>query len=842
MQSFWGLIPRNIIKHKKRNFFMAIGIVLSISLITSLSIISESLNNYIYESMVDGAGGIHDIDFITKTKYPFDTMKSDSVIDKFTVATPIGQYDIPNSQNNIQIFSYDENATKILNFKLIEGEYPKTNNEVALESWILDELPNKYRIGDVIKLNTVLQYTDGGKKKVIENNHELKLVGVFEYIADSFSNKNMGRAYVTKDYGDEIIGEEKVEHFGYICLNPKYSITDGLMTLIRTSDYRDIFFRESSFKKSIEIFTRLIGFIIKALSIIIGIISSIIIYNIFNLSVAERIREFGMLRAIGISKSEIKLLVLGEGILLGVIFIPIGILLGNLVMKIPTMSFLKYKDLSGIFYVPKSGILLSLVIGFFSIILGVYFSAKRASSVSPIEAITSNNNLNLKGKKIKQELKSSKFLIEESSFETKMAYINLKRNKKKFITTVLSLSIIIIMFITGDYLLKAANPINRFKENFDSDFLITTFSDTPGNGLTEENIKGLSNVKGGELLSKTKSIISILDLEEGQLTEDGKSYIKSKSRANKFVENLAEQKTYRFQATMKGYDGKDLEKLKSNILEGKIDIKEMGNEPVAIVVQNLNYYNFTNIKVGDVIKVSYPNYDDKGNEIGLNTQSFIVGALIDEEPLKNVDPMEKMQIIISDRAAEKYFKLKEYQQVKFNVNKNADYESVEKSLKENLKSFRSMELKSYKKELEKIKNQNKDLIIILYTFIFIVASISAINLINVMNMNVMLRKKEIGMLRALGLGTDEVKKMIRTEGLFYGVFAGMIGVTCGTIMTIIIYIIGKGKVIRGISWNLPIISILVALITTIILCLIAAILPAKSLFKSNIVDSIRSIE
>ncbi len=153
-----------------------------------------------------------------------------------------------------------------------------------------------------------------------------------------------------------------------------------------------------------------------------------------------------------------------------------------------------------------------------------------------------------------------------------------------------------------------------------------------------------------------------------------------------------------------------------------------------------------------------------------------------------------------------------------------------------------MELKSYKEELERIKNQNKDLIIILYTFIFAVASISAINLINVMNMNVMLRRKEIGMLRALGLGTDEVKKMIRIEGLFYGVFSGIIGVTCGTIMTIIIYIIGKGKIIRGISWNLPIISILVALITTIIICLIAAILPAKSLFKSNIVDSIRSVE
>ena len=174
------------------------------------------------------------------------------------------------------------------------------------------------------------------------------------------------------------------------------------------------------------------------LYIVIAIVTAVIIYNIFNISVTERIKEFGMLRAIGSSPGQIKMLVLWEGIILGCIFIPIGIILGSFITKGIIVFVSGYKDFSSIMSIPKSGIICSTVIGFLSIFMGTYSSARRASKISPIEAISSNSNLKLTGRNIKKQLQRKSFMGKLFGFTADMAYLNLNRNRKRFVTTVVS--------------------------------------------------------------------------------------------------------------------------------------------------------------------------------------------------------------------------------------------------------------------------------------------------------------------------------------------------------------------------------------------------------------------
>ncbi len=137
-----------------------------------------------------------------------------------------------------------------------------------------------------------------------------------------------------------------------------------------------------------------------------------------------------------------------------------------------------------------------------------------------------------------------------------------------------------------------------------------------------------------------------------------------------------------------------------------------------------------------------------------------------------------------------------------------------------------------------LKKNNIQLIFILYNFVFIVGVVSVINLINIMKMNVITRNKEIGMMRAIGLGEDEVKSMIRTEGFLYGITASVVGSTLGSLLTYIIH----NKVVNNVVWKFPAITIIVIFVATITITTLSSVLSSRQLFKTSIVDSIRSVE
>jgi len=106
-----------------------------------------------------------------------------------------------------------------------------------------------------------------------------------------------------------------------------------------------------------------------------------------------------------------------------------------------------------------------------------------------------------------------------------------------------------------------------------------------------------------------------------------------------------------------------------------------------------------------------------------------------------------------------------------------------------------------------------------------------------MKMNVITRSKEIGMLRAIGFGIDEVKQMIMIEGLLYGVVASILGCTLGTSLTYFIYKLSKHS-----AWSFPIINIIIISCATILVTTVSSMISSRHLFKTSIIDSIRSVE
>jgi ABC-type antimicrobial peptide transport system permease subunit len=843
MRNFWVIIPRYIIKNKKRIAFMGIGIVLSVALIVSLSIIQESVTKTAYERMLDDSGGLYDISFFTRDYKTFEELEKDPLVEKISIVAEIGTHKISNSKVTVDIKAYDENITELLNFKLMEGMYPSKGNEIALEQWVLDGFPQKYKIGDTIKLSHSIEYRTLEGKRIPEDAESyFVLVGTFQHTANQLGNKNTAKAYITKEFLQNTLKAQNLEYSGYIMVNPKNSVSDAAIQLALSSGYSKIFFSENITKTSTLQSLKSLSLIFKVLFIIIAFVASIIIFNVFNVSISERTKEFGMLRAIGASPLRIKGIVLGEGIALGIIFIPFGIVLGGFAVKAVILISSGYGDFRGLLNIPRGGAVAALAVGFLSIIMGVYFPAVKASRISPVEAISSNNNLNLKGGKIKSSLEGKGTLRKSFNFPANMGYLNINRNKKKFITTVISLSITIIMLCCANYLITSADPIKSFKKNFPGDFILHSYGIRKDYGLTEKDRDKLSSIRGVDRISTERRLFSPVDIPGESITSKGMKYLEANSSRSPHLKELFDQKQYSFETTTLGYNVEELEKLKTGVIEGNIDVDEMKEKQLVIVAQNLNYKNYTKIKVGDKITISRPIYDEKGYSVRDSKEVFEVGAVVKEDVVKQSDATTSLMFIVSEDAIKNYLKIENYQQAAITLSKNADYVQVEKEIRDTLKLSRDLTIKSFKEELKVVKENNMKQSMILYSFIFILAVVSIVNLVNIMYMNVMLRNKEIGMMRALGFGSDEVKTMIKYEGVFYGIASSITGLTLGVILSYVIYIKGRGSFQAGMTWSFPALEAAIIFISTILITLIASILPSRKLFTASIIEAIRGIE
>jgi len=836
MKSFWGIVPRYITKNKNRVLFMSIGIVLSTTLIISLSIMKKSFLEYRTNETIKNSGGNFDIMIQSKGYRQLDNVKKEEVVDKSSIVIPVGTSKIEDTKYSIDIRGYEENISEFINLNIVDGRMPCSDNEIAIESWILSYLPKEYKIGDKIKLDYSLEYEGSRSFEILNDSNEFTIVGIIEYT--SGINSEVGKACVTSDFAEKRLEEHKLKeknivYEGYIYLNTNYSINKGQLVLASTSEYLDINFISNNFKVSLLLAIKVINLICNVLFIVVGVVVSINIYNTFMVSVAERKKEFGMIRAIGVPPGRIKAMVLAEGLILGVIFIPIGLMVGNVLIK-SIMIILGYEKIRSLLTIPISGVVVSVIIGLFSIILGSYFPAQKASKVSPMEAIHGNEEVN--AKKSKLNIQTMNCFGKQIKFHTKIAVINIKRNKKKFLTSVISLSITIIMLISVFYLISESDPVNSLKNSYgDADFKILSYSRI---GIIDEELDKISKIEGVNILSKVKESYLDMDITKEMLTEDGYSYLQADSKKNAFLGRLMTEGIYRFNPKVNGYSDEQLENLKKWVIDGSINIEEMNKKSTVILVQNLNAYDYTQIKVGDKIKIGRDIYDEYGKAVGYSSQEFEVGAIVAEEGVTIGDGMAKNAIIVSYDIASEELGMTGYQKIDVELDKNINYEEGESQLKGVINGMADATMESFKEKLEETKRNNVQLRFILYSFVFIVAVVGVINLINIMKMNVITRNKEIGMMRAIGLGEDEVKSMIKVEGALYGLTASIVGSTLGCLLT---YFIHK-KVVTSTTWKFPIITIIVTFVATITITTLSSVVASRKLFKTSIIDSIRNVE
>ncbi|WP_096635617.1 ABC transporter permease [Clostridium cochlearium] len=551
-----------------------------------------------------------------------------------------------------------------------------------------------------------------------------------------------------------------------------------------------------SLDKSInEGLTALVAFIVGLI-----IISTIaVIYNIFNISVLERVSQFGILRCTGAAPNQIKKLVLKEALILSFIGIPLGLASGILAMKI-VIGVVKVllKDEINVVISPIVFII-SAIIGLITIYLSAIGPAQKASKVSPLEAVRNTGSL-----------KKEKF-----------------KKRKRFRT------INKVFGIEGEIAYKNLNM---------KDFMLWK--------------RGGSNT--GISLSIYNEITNFKDVEKVyKVMYDGRPILIPREKVNpklfelrpSFKERIKDEQLVLSSNGIISYGDNILPELKKYLREGTVDKEKLNNENGVILIKTNSLYNeetkkssvfdIADYKVGDEIKIIDKKKlkdIDKSNIKRVKVIGILDKGILDNE--YNYSPT--MTLITSEEVYKNITGNNDIRRMFIQLKENSNKDNLSEYLKVLNKKDPGYQYFDFQEESKRNRDKAIAINIFLYGFVSVITLIGCLNIINTISTNLLLRKRELAMIRAVGMDRGKMSKMICIEGIYYGVIASIYGGIIGTVLSYELFKIMQN--LRGFQWAFPIKEILTAVIGAIIISLISTYIPLRKINKENVIENIRGKE
>ncbi|MGL5353709.1 MAG: ABC transporter permease [Clostridium sp.] len=862
MKNYREISFRYLKKRRAQSKFIMIAIILSTTLIISMLSALLTFNNIQKENALKTVGN-YNSRIVNLNKDEIKSLEENTFIDKVGTEIFIEQVGLTDL-TMINLFSYDEILME-LKLKTIEiGEMPNNNNEIALEEWVLDLLGENIKIGDTIVLNIF------GQKE------EFKLVGLIRSNSQNLVSERVATGIVNSE---TLTSFEQIENPSY---NSYILIKDGLDVEEITKDITsELDMSDKSIEENILLENASwnmknsdsLGMIVSIGFICFIVICSaiIVIHNAVSILVLERFKQLGILRAIGITKKQVMKILRMELLILAVISIPIGIILGLILLK--GILLIMNNSFSGnlTLIVNPYIILFTIGMGIITVLISSRKPLIFASKIQPIEAINNSNNIQ------KENInKKSGLFYKYLSIEGKIAHKNMKRNKKRFRNTIISITLSITLFITFYSLINYGFKIFDFTNNradFNSDLRISNemLIGSEGNknssfvgeyGFTDDYYNALQNIDGVDNVYKRNFRHVVSSFKYENLTNE---YLEIVSNNNEDP-NSYNSGEYFFTTSsgFYGYSDKQINECSKYIKDGTIDINKMNSENGVLIIQNslmidsdsneTKNIQISNLNIGDEIYLDFsltPN--TKGYEMELNNKSNIdnnlfkkvkVMGIITKAPYDRSSPAGGLGIIATEKT---YNNLTgKNSTVGYDIEISGNKNMISKEVENISRNTKNSVFTDFNEVNKTQKQYYIQISILLYGISFIVFTIGLLNISNTINTNILLKRKEFATLKSIGITNKQLKKMVLLESSYYGIVGAIYGSIIGSVISFGVYKacfeLIKTFFINGsiteFTFKVPIIPIILATTITISACVISSIFPLKRLKKINIVTSI----
>lgn len=843
------LTNRSFKANKTRNLIAVFAIVLTTVMFTSLFVLSQSMVENMRNMNFQQAGYNSHLSSSTMTDADIEKIVAHEAVRDYGKSTIIGVAENEElTGRQVEIRYADENYARSSFSYPTTGTMPVQENEIALDTITLDKMGLPYELGQEITLEW---------RKDLTSDEYTTSTFVLSGYWDGNSAAMASMAWVSEAFVQSqcagIDQEAQLANgqvFGTVMLHlDLYSDSDlegAAEQILADTGLSDVSLSPNAAYDS-TMNQNIIREVLPMVICMVLVFASgyLIIYNIFQISVASDIRFYGRLKTLGTTKKQLKKMIYGQANRLSLIGIPIGLVIGYLlgVVLVPVM-------ITGTTGEAKASVnpyifIGSAVFAYLTVLISCMKPAKIAGKVSPMEALRYTDTGTTSKRKTKRSTDSASI--------PKMALANLGRNKKRTVTVICSLTLGLVL-LSCVYAKNASFDIDKYmSQTVISDFEVedssisSTFGTYNPYGTTispelVQNIEGLSGLEAtGRLYSQVFTHqIGASALENIQTyynADDRLAYIEATDAglAEAYHDMIDSGECV---SILYGVDGLILDTFAQDgrILDGTFDKDKFLSGGYVVMEAATG--------AEDSKKETQPTYS-VGDMVDLNGQQYEVMAIVADIPtitegvnsstqdfLSFYLPADTFQSMYPDNTLRKLFfdVAEEYQPQAEEM--LIDYrDNVDKSLNYTAKSTL----------IEHYQEQTRANTVMGFAISLIIAFVGILNFINSMLTAIVSRQKEFAMIQSIGMTKRQLRNMLIDEGLYYA------GITLFASFLMSALAVGVGvRMMVSTDWTATFhFTLLPLVICTPILIVFAILIPYicfKNLEKQSIVERLRATD
>lgn len=807
MKTTTKLAASNIKTNKSRTVLISISVMLTTMLLT---VIALSGYGFAKEQRVNAAKryGEHFGGYVRVNNEIYEKMK---IHGEFLDVGKMTNFASVSLEDADGILSYmDETAQKLGHVSTSEGTLPVKENEIAGQKGFFESAGFKNpRIGDRVSLSyrigdayvTTGEFVISGFMAESEANDLKKVYGA--YVSEAFFENAVleeDRSYnvVFKVKGAEELNEdqmqEKIENLAEELGLAKTQVVINTAYLMWLLD------------PGIET----IG-ICSVIAILVVLFSALVIYNIFYVGIIQKVQEYGKLRALGTTKKQIKNILLKEGMILAGIGVAAGLLLGTLVSNLFFQWLMgeMYKDLSmtdmetvSVFNLPL--MLLAAAISFITVYISLKKPMRVAAGISPVEAMRYQED-SVKGKGTRNGYSSINVM--------RLTMSNLARNKKRTLTTIFTMGLSCVMFVV------IANVAGNMDAAYDArkqvekgDFYIALDCNANDTAYPENNLNHVQqqNLMSDEWLDQIRSL-------------DGVTKVETRKAIRALRENVNGEDDELYTAVL-ALSKEDYQKLEAE--RGIIDY-DSANRNNEIVFGSDYWMDTYGYGIGDEVKLTFYDGDREIPMTFTLTGSTEAGSMfmLTQEQLEAMNLTENMTVDVW---------------VSCEKDKLA---SVQSALEEMTAGSEYYELNTYQ---DAYKLSNMGVVMTkgaLYALLGIIGVIGFMNMANTLITSIITRRRELGILQAIGMTKKQLSHMLQMEGLVFTAGTLLVSLSFGNLLGYLAWMKCKAEHIFGIStYSVPIAELLAMTGILFVLQMVLSGYMSGYLQKEALIERIRHQE
>lgn len=925
------LTLKNLKLNRKRTIVTIVGIILATALLSALVTLVSSFQYSMIEYQKQKGGDFH-VKFSNVKMSELSEFKNNRNIESTFETMGMGFAKLDGCKNEDKPYAYvmatDEAGFEKGCFNLIEGRMAKNEDEIVIPRHLKTNGRIDIKVGDEITLDIGKRYDSNTESVIWENiayEHEAetltdtvtkryKVVGIMErpgYGMEDYSAA--GYTFVT--YSDELAAIDNgtksevneadttltvYSRYTQKALRNKDAVTADIIgvdeklfeksnnsSVEMSAEESDRFLKEmENAKYDIYINRFLISYecvfpidgTFKALFTVAAVVALIIILtsvycikNSFNISITEKIRQYGMLASVGATRRQIKSSVKTEAAMLGVVGIPVGTMSGILasliLVKVVNALSAGWLNFALSFHTSLPALILAVILSIATIYFSATGSARRAAKVTPLEAIRNTKEIKIKSAK----LKTPAIIGRIWGIGGVISYKNIKRNNKKYRTTVTSIVICSVTFIVISYFMSVAFSMVGM-----------SYASTDYNiGINMSCKKDIDIEKLTKLVSGIEGVDDYLvgagydfDVDKPEYTKEYGEYCRqlyadSEDVSQMFLITVLDDKSYDKYASDAGIKNAAA----GAILVNKCTFDVYNENSSKYVKKEMELYKY---KAGDTIECGYNVYDDASSddnavEGGTESSTEDNSGYVDEETINN-GVRKTVDVTIAGVTDKVPIGYKGYSNTLLFMNQkgfeslwgdgkngneikpgyasysayvvaeNADeyQDTFEKETEENPEYS---QISFYVSNLDKEMRDEKSLFTLLgvfaYGLIVVIALIGITNIINTLSTGMELRSREFATLRSIGMTDKQFVGMVRLESVFISVKALVIGVPLGILISYLLCVM-MNRMDDAIIYEPPYKAIILCILVVIMLIYAIMKLSMTKLRHNNIIETIKN--